>query len=119
CAPGTYPGGINIDPSDISPRPDQVASVHMPKKQLSWFTQSSFANAVGHFGNASNGSLLGPGLDLWDLSAIKNFALGEHARLQIRGEFFNAFNHTNFDTVDQRLGHAQFGQVTSAHDPRE
>ena len=118
CAPGTYPGGINIDPSDISPRPDQVAPVHMPKTQLSWFSQSSFANAVGHFGNASNGSLLGPGLDLWDLSAIKNFAMGEHARLQIRGEFFNAFNHNSFYTVDQRLGQAQFGQATSSHDPR-
>lgn len=119
CAPGTYPGGINIDPSDISPRPDRVAPIHMPKTQLSWFSQASFANAVGHFGNAGNGILMGPGLDLWDLSAIKNFALGEHARLQLRGEFFNAFNHTNFASVDQRLGQSQFGQVTSAHDPRE
>ncbi len=118
CAPGTYPGGINIDPSDISPRPDQVAPVHMPKTQLSWFSQSSFANAVGHFGDASNGSLLGPGLNLWDLSAIKNFNMGEHARLQIRGEFFNAFNHNSFASVDQRLGQSQFGQATSSHDPR-
>jgi len=118
CAAGTYPGGINIDPSDISPRPDQVAPVHMPKTQLSWFSQSSFANAVGHFGDASNGSLLGPGLNLWDLSAIKNFNMGEHARLQIRGEFFNAFNHNSFASVDQRLGQSQFGQATSSHDPR-
>jgi hypothetical protein len=90
----------------------------MPKTQLSWFSQSSFANAVGHFGDASNGSLLGPGLNLWDLSAIKNFNMGEHARLQIRGEFFNAFNHNSFASVDQRLGQSQFGQATSSHDPR-
>ncbi|MFZ0633429.1 MAG: TonB-dependent receptor [Acidobacteriaceae bacterium] len=119
CIPGTYPGGINIDPSDIAPRPDVVAPIHMPKTQQQWFSTGSFANAVGHFGNAGNGILLGPGIELWDLSAIKNFNVGERAKLQFRGEFFNAFNHTNFDAVDQRLGDTTFGQVTSTHDPRE
>ncbi|HZZ38455.1 MAG TPA: TonB-dependent receptor [Acidobacteriaceae bacterium] len=119
CIPGTYPGGINIDPSDISPRPDVVAAIHMPKTQQQWFSTGSFANAVGHFGNASNGILVGPGIELWDLSAIKNIDLGERAKLQLRGEFFNAFNHTNFDAVGQRLGQTTFGQVTSTHDPRE
>jgi len=119
CIAGTYPGGINIDPSDIAPRPDVVAPIHMPKTQQAWFSTSSFANAVGHFGDAGNGLLLGPGIELWDLSAIKNFNMGERARLQLRGEFFNAFNHTSFDGVDQRLGDTTFGQVTSTHDPRE
>jgi hypothetical protein len=119
CVAGTYPGGINIDPSDIAPRPDVVGPIHMPKSQQQWFSTSSFANAVGHFGNASNGILLGPGQELWDLSAIKNFNLGERAKLQLRGEFFNAFNHTNFDAVGQRLGSSTFGEVTSTHDPRQ
>ncbi|HEX3660448.1 MAG TPA: TonB-dependent receptor [Acidobacteriaceae bacterium] len=119
CVAGTYPGGINIDPSDIAPRPDVVASIHKPKTQTQWFSTGSFANAVGHFGDASNGILLGPGIELWDLSSIKNFNLGDRAKLQLRGEFFNAFNHTNFDAVGQRLGTSTFGQVTSTHDPRE
>jgi len=119
CVSGTYPGGINIDPSDIAPRPDVVAPVHMPKTQQQWFSTGSFSDAVGHFGDASNGLLLGPGIELWDLSAIKNFDLGERAKLQFRGEFFNAFNHTDFDSVNQRLGETSFGQVTSTHDPRQ
>jgi hypothetical protein len=119
CIPGTYPGGINIDPSDIAPRPDQVAPVRMVKKQTQWFTPASFADAVGHFGNSTNGNLLGPGIELWDLSAIKNINITERYRLQFRGEFFNAFNHTNFDAVNVNIDSGSAGQVTSTHDPRQ
>jgi hypothetical protein len=54
----------------------------------------------------------------WDLASIKNLNLGEHLKFQLRGEYFNAFNHTNFSGVDSGLGDANFGQVTSAHEPR-
>ena len=68
----------------------------MLKKQTQWFSTSSFAHAIGHFGSAPNGVLLSPGLELWDLSAIKNLKFGDRVTFQLRGEFFNAFNHTNF-----------------------
>lgn len=126
CIAGTYPGGVNIDSSVIAPRPDQIAPIHMIKKQTQWFSTTSFADAVGHFGSAPNGPLLSPGIDLWDLSAIKNFAFGDRAHLQLRGEFFNAFNHTNFGTdalsgggLGTNTDLSDFGQVVSAHDPRE
>lgn len=77
------------------------------------------------FGDSPNGVLLSPGLDLWDLSAIKNFQIGEGVRLQFRGEFFNAFNHTNFGEpalngggIVTRTDNSSFGQITAAHDPR-
>ncbi len=127
CIPGTYPGGVNIDASAIAPRPDQVAPVHLVKKQSEWFTTNSFAPAVGHFGTAPNGVLPSPGLELWDLSAIKNISLGGVRSLQFRGEFFNAFNHTNFGASGITGGgigtnvsaSGTFGKVTAAHDPRE
>jgi hypothetical protein len=119
CIAGTYPGGINIDVSSIAPRPDQVAPVQLLKKQTEWFSTGSFINAIGHFGSAPSGVLLGPGLDLWDLSAIKNVKLGERASLQFRGEFFNAFNHTNFDAISTKTDLSSYGQVTSTHDPRQ
>ena len=119
CIAGTYPGGIQIDPSDIAPRPDQVAPARLLKKQNEWFTTGSFKDAVGHFGSARNGILLGPGLNLWDLSAIKNFEMVRGMRLQIRGEFFNAFNHTSFSGVGSNTDYGSYGQVTSTHDPRE
>jgi hypothetical protein len=131
CVPGspagTYPGGLNINQSPIvAPRPDVVAPIHLVKKQMEWFTTSSFADAVGHFGNASNGILPSPGLELWDLAAIKNIKINERSSLQFRGEFFNAFNHTNFGEPSLNGGGIQtntdslnFGQVTATHDPRQ
>ena len=119
CIAGTYPGGLDMDASDIQPRPDQIAPVHLIKKQSEWFSTGSFADAIGHFGSARNGSYLGPGLELWDLSAIKNSKITERISFQLRGEFFNAFNHTNFDTVQGGADTSNFGQVNSTHDPRE
>lgn len=119
CIAGTYPGGIQIDPSDIAPRPDQVAPARLLKKQNEWFTTGSFKDAVGHFGSARNGILLGPGLNLWDLSAIKNINMVRGMRFQFRGEFFNAFNHTSFAGVGSNTDYGSYGKVYSTHDPRE
>jgi hypothetical protein len=121
CIPGTYPGGIDINYNgDLAPRPDQIAPAHLVKKQNQWFTTGSFLDAVGHFGNAHNGVLLGPGLNLWDLSAIKNIDLGGKGRsLQFRGEFFNAFNHNSFSSVGTTTDFSSYGVVLSSHDPRE
>jgi hypothetical protein len=119
CVAGTYPGGLNMDVADIAPRPDQVAPLHLVKKQAQWFSTASFVDALGHFGNSSSGNLLGPGVELWDLSAIKNLKFGERASFQFRAEFFNAFNHTNFSAVTVNTDSPSYGQVTSAHDPRQ
>ncbi|HUN84617.1 MAG TPA: TonB-dependent receptor [Terracidiphilus sp.] len=119
CAAGTYPGGMDMDASDIAPRPDLVAPVHLPKTQSEWFSTSSYADAIGHFGSAGSGTFLGPGLELWDLSAIKNVKFSERFRFQLRGEFYNAFNHTSFSSVQSATDASNFGQVNGTHDPRE
>jgi hypothetical protein len=119
CIPGTYPGGINIDPSDIAPRPDQVAPIHLVKKQSEWFSTGSFKDAIGHFGSAHQGVVLSPGLELWDLAAMKNITMARGTSLQFRGEFFNAFNHTNFAGIGANTDYGFYGKVYSAHDPRE
>jgi hypothetical protein len=99
-------------------RPDQVGSVQKTKKKLQWFSTGSFAPAAGHFGTERANPLIGPGLQNWDLAAIKNTNIGEHVRFQLRGEFFNAWNHANFAGVDSNIEDANFGQVTSTHEPR-
>ena len=55
--------------------------------------------ARGQFGNLARNTQPGFGANNWDFSAIKNFAmppLGEQSRLQLRFEWFNVFNHTQF-----------------------
>jgi hypothetical protein len=113
------PNGIGtVQNGDISMRPDLVSPVHNPKSFTQWFSTSSFTPAVGHFGSESIGTLLGPGVQNWDLASIKNLSLGDRVHFQLRGEYFNAFNHTNFNTVDSSVNDTNFGQVTSAHVPR-
>src|SRR5579863_5801917 len=102
-------------------RPDQVASVSYPHTATEWFSTASFADpAVGSFGDAKHNSLRGPGRDNWNLSLFKSFVLSETrgSRLELRIESFNTWNHTEFNQVSNGLGSSNFGQVTSAFDPR-
>jgi hypothetical protein len=119
------PSGLNVGIGLGATRPDQIAPVQMTKTVGQWFSTSSFAHAIDHFGSAGSGSLLGPGYENWDLAAIKNIKIVERVSMQIRGEFFNAFNHESFgnptvgtDGVDASLDDSSFGQVTSGHSPR-
>jgi hypothetical protein len=41
-------------------------------------------------------------LEQWDLAVNKNFRVTEGIRLQVRGEFFNVLNHTNFGVPNQQ-----------------
>jgi hypothetical protein len=52
--------------------------------------------AVGTFGNMGRNIFRGPGFVNWDASISKIWRLGESVKLQLRGEMFNAANHTNF-----------------------
>src|SRR6185437_556684 len=51
-------------------------------------------------GNVGRNSLRGPGFFQWDFSGMKNFALGEKAKLQFRADIFNILNHPNFSNPD-------------------
>jgi len=55
----------------------------------------------------------GQPLNLWDLSMIKNFSFTENFRLQLRGEFLNAFNHPEFNNPNLDPTSSSFGKVTS------
>ncbi|PYV46568.1 MAG: hypothetical protein DMG92_17825, partial [Acidobacteria bacterium] len=48
-------------------------------------------------GGAQPSQIEGPGFHRLDLSLFKNFQLGERFRLEFRSEFFNIFNHPNFN----------------------
>jgi hypothetical protein len=117
---GLYPGGLGmVTPnSDISPRPDQVAPIHMTKTPTQWFSTSSFATATGHFGSSIAGNILTPGMEKVDLGLMKNFRFSKDINLQMRAEAFNLFNHTNFWLIDTGVNSGTFGNATSAHAAR-
>ena len=65
--------------------------------------------ADGQFGNMGRNIFRGPAFHNWDMSVTKLWKLSEHMQLQMRGEFFNILNHTNFAGVTTDLSDAVFG----------
>jgi hypothetical protein len=99
-----------------------------------WFDPAAFAPpADGTFGNAGRAPLRMPGRNQTDLALSKNFYPWGETRMQFRADFINAFNHTQYSTVDAACtaaatltlnrcdvgGTDTFGQVTGARAPRE
>jgi hypothetical protein len=80
-----------------------------------WFNTEAFAVAPeSRLGTAGVRNVLGPGLQLWDLSLRKRFALTERWRLQFQADFFNLFNKANFLNVATTITGAEYGTITSA-----
>lgn len=73
------------------------------------------------FGSAGRNIAQGPGLHLHDFSVTKNTKLTERLNLQFRSEFFNLFNHTNFNQPNRvtNVAAPAFGSINSAQRPRE
>jgi len=77
--------------------------------------------ALGTFGNTARNTQPGYGVNQWDVSLSKNFPiawLGETSRLQLRFEWFNFFNHTQFLNPIGTQNAVTFGRVTATADPR-
>lgn len=105
----------------LANRPDVVpgSAVNRLKTVAKWFDTAAFrAPVFGFYGNAGRNLIRGPGINKWDISMFKNFKFREDLNLQFRWETFNTFNNANFEGVSTTFGAGNFGQVTSARDPR-
>ncbi|MBV9505237.1 MAG: carboxypeptidase regulatory-like domain-containing protein [Acidobacteriia bacterium] len=66
------------------------------------------------YGDSGVGVVVGPGQFNWDISIVKMTSMGEKRSLQFRTEFFNAFNHPQFNnpgTADSTP--TTFGVITN------
>ena len=61
---------------------------------------AAFAHPAGITGNEPRNFLRGFGASQTDFSVQREFPIRERVRLQFRTEFFNIFNHPNFDNID-------------------
>ena len=55
---------------------------------------------MAKYGNAARSVIRLPGINNFDLTAFKNFHVKERVNTQFRAEFYNAFNHTQFTSVN-------------------
>src|SRR6185436_1484476 len=101
-------------------RPNLVGNPELSSRTPEqWFNTAAFAfPAPGTFGNAGRNILDGPGYQNVNASLVKNTHLTEQVNLQFRAEFFNLFNHPNFNLPDNFLGSPTFGVISSAREPR-
>ncbi|MFN7999059.1 MAG: carboxypeptidase regulatory-like domain-containing protein [Bryobacteraceae bacterium] len=85
-----------------------------------YFLASAFQKntELGTFGNSSRRFFHGPGFVNTDLGVSKRIAITESMALDFRGEFFNIFNHTQFNNPSGNISSSLFGVVTSARAPR-
>ncbi len=103
-------------------RPDVLRNpnldVQTPQR---WFDTSAFVMPAPYtFGNAGRNIVWGDGLTSVDLSAVKQFKLRDRFTLQLRGEFFNALNNTNFADAPGRTAFTpNFGRYFAAENPRQ
>lgn len=72
----------------------------------------STSTGIQRQGTACLNCLTGPAFWTSNLSLFKSFQVSERAKLQVRIEAFNAFNHDNWAVPDSNIDDPQFGQVT-------
>jgi hypothetical protein len=68
----------------------------------------------GVYGDARRGLVYGPGDLNTDLAVLRYVNVGPGLRLQLRGEFFNAFNQVIFNNPNTTLSATTFGRITGA-----
>jgi hypothetical protein len=82
-----------------------------------YFDPNAFGNEpLNTMGNAGRNFFHGPGLNNFDFAVFKDFRLTESAKLEMRFESFNLFNHAQFDsyTLSVNSASSSFGRALGA-----
>jgi Carboxypeptidase regulatory-like domain len=126
--------GFDFTGGGVSCGADQTGNANLPwgSRTISqWFNTSVFQRPTGRgdYGNNCTGNQFrAPGFNNWNLALFKEFHpfKSEKRTLQFRWEMFNAFNHTQFSTINSAASfnpagqqtNAQFGKATAASPAR-
>jgi hypothetical protein len=125
---GGFPVPISESSDDFSltgssntDEPDFVGKIHItdPRNPShTFFNADAFApGPFGGFGNSNRQFFHGPGINNFDLSLMKRTNITESKAFEIRAEYFNVFNHAQFNNPDGDFN-GQMGVVNSARQPR-
>jgi len=122
----TFAGGARLTPSEYGTTYTGSHAVvtgnpNLPRAQRTinhWYDTTKVINpAPGRLGNAGKGCITGSGTNLSNAVLMKNVALPKTNVLEFRAEFFNVFNHTQFDDpYVYANAYSLAGKITSAND---
>ena len=114
-------------------RPNQIGDPRQGngtqlRTRQQWFYRGAFAaplpaglnpGGLGQVGTEKRGVVSAPGFTRIDLGLFRNFKIREGLNFQLRGEAFNALNHTNLGSPGTAsTTSSSFGVITSARDNR-
>jgi len=124
-------GDASLVGSPSTDMPNLVGPIHIENPRntstFTYFDQSAFAKNTcsgptdpncGTFGTANRRFFHGPGIINTDFGLQKTIPITEATSFEIRGEFFNIFNHAQFTNPGGNISSSGFGNVTNARDPR-
>jgi hypothetical protein len=119
-------GDLSLVGSTSTDEPNRVGPVVIqnprqagPNGANTYFLPGAFTSAIlGTFGNSNRRFFHGPGLVNTDFGISKRVPLTESMAIEVRGEFFNLFNHTQFNPPNGNFSSSLFGVITNARDPR-
>lgn len=87
-----------------------------------YFDTGAFVEPTnGAQGTAAPGVVRGPGQNNWDIALGKNITFHERLHAELRADMYNAFNHTQWTSVDTLLNDTSgtpFGRVTGGREGR-
>jgi hypothetical protein len=104
-------------------RPNLVGNPEGPKETTNYFNLSAFEHpGTFKFGNSAPGVIIGPGFITDDISLSRDIHFTEVMHLNLRFDFFNAFNLVNWGnpivTIFPANAPGTTNRITSAGDPR-
>jgi hypothetical protein len=125
-------GDASLSGSSATDMPNQVGPVVTVNPRKSnpgcpttdgtgcYFLPSAFAvnTDLGTFGTANRRFFFGPGFNNTDFGFSKRTVIRQNYAFDLRVEFFNIFNHTQFTNPGGNITGSNFGIVTNARDPR-
>ncbi|MGA8223734.1 MAG: carboxypeptidase regulatory-like domain-containing protein [Candidatus Acidiferrales bacterium] len=77
-----------------------------------WFSSNNINDpGAGTFGNLPHALCCGPALSNTDLVISKKTSINERWSTEFRAEFFNAWNHTQFNNPDGNFSDSTFGEI--------
>jgi hypothetical protein len=108
--------------SAVGQRPDYTGApiyLHTNDKTQHLNPAAFAIPSPGRIGTLGKGAVRGTAINTVDFSMAKNWRFKERYNIQFRSEFFNLFNHTNFNGYDTTTPDSGFGTLNAALAPRE
>jgi len=96
-----------------------LPSVYGDRSVSNYLNPSAFAlPATGTRGNMGTGNVVGPVFWQFDAALSRVFQVRESQRIEFRAEAFNVTNSLRKGTPVTNFAASNFGQITTASDPR-